>query len=61
MRKRNVDALAIKSGPTESGGGPPPIPYGAGIFWMPFFLTMVSLGITGASFGLWFLIRKILK
>ena len=55
MRKRDVDALSIKSGPTQSGAT------GTGVFWMPFFVSMVALGITGASFGLFFLIRKILK
>ena len=32
-----------------------------GIFWMPFFIAMVALGITGASVGGFFLLKMMKK
>ena len=32
-----------------------------GVFWMPFFLAMVALGITGVSVGGFVLLKAIMK
>ena len=57
MRKRNVEALTIKSGPTESGELPPPTPTG-----FPFGLLLIPVTILASvlSFVIIFLIHKLM-
>ncbi len=62
--RRNIDAFSIKSGPTESGviSGPPLLPTLTGVFWMPFFVSVIVLGLTSVCLPLlMFLINKLFK